>query len=228
MKRLDFPNTTTVTDINEPIYLENTWCFYHDKFLGPGQTAIDYEASLQKLCTFNTIQGFWNCYNNLPEVEKLKAKSSFHLMKHDIRPIWEDPNNVEGGFWAIRVKKEDTSHIWKELLLAAIGEQFSPVLAPDDDICGATVSIRQYDNIVQVWNKNSAADSTGLITRLKFLLPGLDFKAPYYKANKDHAAFDPSFKKPQGGSNRGGSSSHTPSPSSPPLTSAGATPTGKT
>lgn len=53
-------------------------------------------------------QDFWNCYNNLPPVEKLKPKSSYHLMKAGVRPLWEDPENERGGFWVLRIRKEDT------------------------------------------------------------------------------------------------------------------------
>lgn len=42
--------------MEEPVALENTWSFWHDKFIGPGQTVEEYEASLHKLCTFSTIQ----------------------------------------------------------------------------------------------------------------------------------------------------------------------------
>lgn len=80
----------------------------------------EYDASLQNICTVDSVQLFWQCFNNLPTVDQLKPKSSFHLMKvrpvlarvlnvqAGIKPIWEDPNNENGGFWAMRVKKEDT------------------------------------------------------------------------------------------------------------------------
>lgn len=34
--------------------------------------------------------------------------------------------------------------VWRELLLAAVGEQFSDALQTGDDISGVTASIRQY------------------------------------------------------------------------------------
>jgi len=193
--RSSFYNTTSSAGqheatLEEPVQLENSWCFWHDKYLGPAQSVEEYEASLQKLCTFTTIQDFWKNFNNLPSIDKLKVKSSFHLMKAGIRPIWEDPENANGGFWAMRVRREDTEQTWKELVLAAIGEQFGPVLANEDDICGVTVSLRQYDNIIQVWNSNASANVNAVLARIKSIVPNVEFRNPFYKAHREHTAFN--------------------------------------
>lgn len=176
--------------LEDPVQLENTWSFWHDKYIGPSQSVEEYEASLHHLCTFTTIQDFWKNFNNLPSIDKLKVKSSFHMMKAGIRPIWEDPENANGGIWAMRVRREDTEYTWKELVLAAIGEQFGPVLSNDDDICGVTVSLRQYDNIIEVWNANASANVNAVLARIKSIVPSVEFRNPFYKAHREHTAFN--------------------------------------
>ncbi|ELR11503.1 eukaryotic initiation factor 4E protein, putative [Acanthamoeba castellanii str. Neff] len=151
-------------------------------FIGPGLSAEEYEASLQKLCTFGTVQDFWKCYNNLPPIEKLRFKSSFHLMKSGISPLWEDPKNANGGFWAMR-----------EVILALIGEQFEGSLGEGDEICGLTVSIRQHDDIIRIWNTNASANSSGLLGRLKEIIPKAELRSPFYKANREHTDFNKDF-----------------------------------
>jgi len=178
------------TELAEPVQLENSWCFWHDKYLGPSQSMEEYEASLQKLCTFSSIQDFWKNFNYLPPIEKLKMKSSFHMMKSGIRPIWEDPENANGGFWAMRVRREDTDLLWKELVLAAIGEQFGPVLSNDDDICGVSVSLRQFDNIIHVWNGNANANVNAILARIKSIVPNVEIRNPFYKAHREHTSFN--------------------------------------
>ncbi|KAL6044145.1 mRNA cap-binding protein [Balamuthia mandrillaris] len=182
-------------DTSEEYKLENTWCFWHDKFIGPGASASEYEASLHKLVNFNSVQDFWKCFNNLPPVNKLQPKSSFHLMKEGIPPLWEDPTNAEGGFWAFRVKKSETAYVWKELVLALIGEQFEPVLLRGDSICGLTVSIRTHDDTVRLWTKNAEDQTPAHLTKLRELLPKVEIRNPYYKANKEHRAFNPELRE---------------------------------
>lgn len=180
-------------DADEVVPLENSWSFWHDKFIGPGLSAEEYEASLQKLCTFGTVQDFWKCYNNLPPIEKLRFKSSFHVMKSGISPLWEDPKNANGGFWAMRVRKDDTAYVWKEVILALIGEQFEGSLGEGDEICGLTVSIRQHDDIIRIWNTNASANSSGLLGRLKEIIPKAELRSPFYKANREHTDFNKDF-----------------------------------
>ena len=40
--------------------------------------------------------------------------------------------------------------VWKELLLAAIGQQFESDLTDGDDIAGLSVSPRERDDLIQV------------------------------------------------------------------------------
>jgi hypothetical protein len=185
-------------DAEEVVPLENSWCFWHDKFIGPSVSVAEYEASLHKLCTFSTVQDFWKCFNNLPPVDKLRPKSSFHLMKDGISPLWEDPKNANGGFWAMRVRKQETTYVWKELVLALIGEQFE--MPEGDELCGLTVSIRQADDIIRLWNTNAEAKSPTLLTQLKRFIPEADIRSPFYKANREHSAFNQDFseKKKEG------------------------------
>ncbi|XP_064400897.1 uncharacterized protein LOC135347013 [Halichondria panicea] len=71
------------------------------------------------------------------------------------RPIWEDSDNAHGGLWSFKVRKMHTTKVWQELLLAAVGEQFSECVGGGDCVCGVSVRIRGFDQeIVQIWNED--------------------------------------------------------------------------
>lgn len=71
--------------------------------------------------------------------------------------------------------------MWKEVILALIGEQFEGSLGEGDEICGLTVSIRQHDDIIRIWNTNASANSSGLLGRLKEIIPKAELRSPFYK-----------------------------------------------
>lgn len=73
-----------------------------------GSSASEYESGLQKIYTFSTIQGFWAVYNNVPDVKDIQTKCSYHLMRDERRPVWEESYNRSGGAWRFRCNKQDT------------------------------------------------------------------------------------------------------------------------
>ena len=73
-----------------------------------GVSAAEYEASLKKIYTFSTAEGFWSVYHNIPSVAEIQMRYSYHLMREERRPLWEEPYNRNGGTWKIKCSKQDT------------------------------------------------------------------------------------------------------------------------
>ncbi|RDD36410.1 Eukaryotic translation initiation factor 4E type 3 [Trichoplax sp. H2] len=191
--------------------LGSRWTFWCDTTYH-GLSKDQYEDNLKKIMAVDTIQGFWSVYDHIPKVSSIKLRSSYFLMRNETRPIWEDPVNRNGGSYKTRCIKENTEDVWRELLLASIGEQFSKDLKPlasylnasttillhfisplDDDICGVSISIREKSDVVQIWHAN-ANNKENFITyierKLKQLLPTITLEQAYYKSHQDHQAFE--------------------------------------
>jgi len=172
------------------VYLENSWTFWYDKYIGPKKTVEEYEAALVKIATFDCIQDFWKWHNNLPAVNMIQTSSSFHLMKCGIRPLWEDKANANGGNFSFKLPKEDVNDVWLQLSLRVIGEQFFQFIHKDDEICGITFSQRKNDAVIAIWQRTaSLVDVKSLTAVVQSFLPGVSLSDPTYRVHRANDNF---------------------------------------
>ena len=79
-----------------------------------------------------------------------------------IKPVWEDPQNVGGGKWIVRLRKGLADRLWEQLICALIGDHFDAI---SSDICGCVISVRQNEDIISVWNQDSTDGPANLKIR---------------------------------------------------------------
>lgn len=180
--------------VDQPIPLENEWVFWFDRYLGPGLSVEQYEASLKPLGSFYTVQDFWKYYNNIPSVEQLGPRTSYHVMKKGIRPLWEDEHNIFGGNLSFKIPKNDTPEVWLRFLLALIGEQPSLVLKEGDEICGISVSVRKTESLISIWNKRAELiDIEKLESLIRLLISNVDFPKGSYRVHRNEDDFKTAY-----------------------------------
>ncbi|KAL0953394.1 hypothetical protein HGRIS_004633 [Hohenbuehelia grisea] len=151
--------------------LKNTWVFWFRQQRAPGNKIISYEEGIKKISSFSSVESFWSLWTHLSPPSALQPTTDYLLFHSGIRrPIWEDPLNLSGGKWIIRLKKGVADRLWEDLVLAIIGEQFDECRSLEDgnggnwddtsdggtewpEICGCTISVRQSEDIVSLWNR---------------------------------------------------------------------------
>ncbi|KAG0322449.1 Eukaryotic translation initiation factor 4E type 3 [Podila horticola] len=182
------PKSTVGGSESRAVAVDN-WVFWHDKFIA-NATPAEYTENLKEISDVNTVQTFWSVYNNITGPERLSLRCSLHFIRKGVKPLWEDPKNEHGGAWNFRTAKADTAFVWRELLMALIGEQFEETIAKEDQIFGLSVSARWNSDIFQIWNMNSALkENSTVMEKVTEILKGVEIQSPFYKAHKDHDDF---------------------------------------
>jgi len=146
----------------ELIPLNTRWTFWIDRTDSRGLSAEDYERNLRKIFTVDTVQEFWQVFNNIPKVDEMECNFSYHLMREEYRPIREDPVHKAGGAWRLKCHCKDTGVVWKELLVAAIGEQLTDPGNPHE-LLGVSVALREHEDMVQLWHRDANAHAKSQI-----------------------------------------------------------------
>ncbi|EJT51790.1 cap binding protein [Trichosporon asahii var. asahii CBS 2479] len=111
---------------------------------------------IRKVISFDSVEEFWGMYNNIVPPSQLPGKANYYLFK--------DPENKNGGKWAIQFPREKTKSqidkIWLYTMLAAIGETFETPLdggVPEntDLVTGVIMSCRSSFYRISIWTRQA-------------------------------------------------------------------------
>ena len=111
----------------------------------------DYSLeSYNEILSFNSLEEFW-------VLDKFVRKDMiengmFFIMSDPILPIWEDKNNINGGYWSLRVSKKDSFDYWEKILYYLAVDKLTE--NNDDLINGVSVSPKINNCIFKIWNSN--------------------------------------------------------------------------
>ncbi|KAF8141754.1 translation initiation factor eIF 4e-like domain-containing protein [Boletus edulis] len=155
--------------------LRNTWVFWFRQQRAPGNKITNYEEGIKKVASFSSVESFWSLHTHLSSPSSLVPTTDYLLFHAGVRrPVWEDPLNRNGGKWIIRLRKGVADRVWEDLVSGVVGDMFdecgSGRLKVDGDgnvnededgeewpeICGCTISVRQSEDIVALWNRVEA------------------------------------------------------------------------
>jgi len=131
-----------------PHPLRSTWVFwFHHR--PPGNKVTNYEEGIRRIASFGSIESFWSIWTHMQIPSRLTPTTDYLLFHSGVkRPVWEDPMNITGGKWIIRLRKGFADRMWEDLVIAVIGDQF------DDEVCGCVLSVRTGEDIMSVWTRD--------------------------------------------------------------------------
>ena len=128
--------------------LNSKWTLWYHK-------SNDTDWSLEsyiKLATFSSIEEFGIVYNNLKPIHI--QNSMLFLMREGINPIWESPENKEGGCFSFKIYRQDIYEAWNELSYFLIGENILKEKNDFSCVNGISISPKKTFSIIKIWLKN--------------------------------------------------------------------------
>lgn len=126
--------------------------------------ASEYGKSLHFIGRCGTVEQWWSLYCHLLRPTELKPYRKLHLFKSGIKPMWEDPENIRGGKWILRLRKNKVNRAWENVCMAMLGEQF----LVGSEICGIVLSTQYPEDLLSVWNRT--ATDVGSTNRIRDVL----------------------------------------------------------
>ncbi|KAG9088054.1 hypothetical protein FS749_002462 [Ceratobasidium sp. UAMH 11750] len=143
--------------------LKSTWViWFHQRQNRTPQTLINYEEGIKRITSFSSVETFWTVFTHLNPASNLQPTTDYLVFHSGVhRPVWEDPMNVRGGKWSIRLRKGVADRLWEDLILALIGDQYEN----EDEVCGCVLSVRVQEDIISIWNKDES--NSQILTRIR-------------------------------------------------------------
>ena len=117
-----------------------------------------YHLPQDKNWDLNSYQNILSCINNVETAilinESLPDKIIKHCMlfamRNNVKPMWEDPANCNGGCFSFKVLNKVVVNVWKELFYAICGETLFKTTNINKKVTGITVSPKRNFCVVKV------------------------------------------------------------------------------
>lgn len=108
------------------------------------------KESYKKIFTINNLGDYQILCNILKKIHLQNCM--LFLMKDDILPIWEDPENINGTSISFKITGEDILKDWNDIVLNVITNDI--YIQSINNINGLSISPKKEFNIVKIWTKD--------------------------------------------------------------------------
>ena len=119
----------------------------------------------------NSSYKFLYKINNLYDIKFLKdniqqnylQNGMFFIMREDIFPTWEDPDNREGCSVSFKIPASKLHNEWNNFLEKVLTEDILKDQSKMNEINGISISPKKEFNILKLWLRNNTKDYTGFV-----------------------------------------------------------------
>jgi hypothetical protein len=125
--------------------LNSEWCLWAHM---PHNTDWSVNSYIN-ISTFKTAEDAIAITETLTDV--LVKNCMLFVMKKNIAPVWEDPQNRNGGFFSYKISNKIVYEVWKNLTYALVGETVCPEYMHFRLVSGISVSPKKDFCIIKIW-----------------------------------------------------------------------------
>jgi Eukaryotic initiation factor 4E len=194
-----------------PLPFQYVWTVYYDKPAPPSRTSSTITTAANPSTYTNrltllsssvpTIADFYKIFNNIPW-STVPTRDSIHIFRSGVKPLWEDAENLEGGCWTLKVRKQHNNdsdkakRVWEEICLMGCGGELQAALVEAgsrDAILGMSFAPRGLWVGVSVWLKSGDGWKTverTILDRLTAELRPENERDYYWKKHSEHEGWE--------------------------------------
>ncbi len=203
-----------------PLPFQYVWAVFYDKSATPRSTSnLNPKTHTTTSAIYNTrlttlspsvpdIAEFYKIFNNIPW-SSIPSRDSIHIFRSGVQPLWEDPENVDGGCWTLKVRKaavepDRPRRVWEEVCLMGCGGELQAALVESgsrDHVLGMTFCPRGFWVFVSVWLKKGdgrAVVERTVLERLSGELRPSGEGEYYWKSHCEHEGWEEAVGKGSG------------------------------
>ena len=139
----------------ECLTFNSKWTLWHHSVQEKNWELTSYN---KLICIENTSE-FWNT------IEHINLETSMlFLMRENILPLWESPDNISGGSWSFMIENNNAGDIltpnkavelFKDFAIGMVGENLIETNTPETNLLVNGISITPKTNsyIIKIWAK---------------------------------------------------------------------------
>jgi len=159
-------DTATSTSTSSFHMLSNEWTAYAHLPHDTDWTLASYKTLLKT----NKLEEFIAFNEMLPDV--VISKCMLFIMKNDVKPIWEDKHNKDGGCFSYKISNTNVPQIWRKISYQLIGNNLLlPNCQKKNNINGITISPKKNFCIIKIWLSDCSNKDPETINYFKGLSP---------------------------------------------------------
>lgn len=155
--------------------INSPWCLWYHSINESKWTKETYK----KIININNLLDYHFLKNNF-ERQHLQ-NGMFFIMRDDIFPTWEDPDNRLGGCISFKVLSDNILNAWNKLFLYLISENITNEENLYTEINGISIAPKKEFNIIKIWLKN---DNFRYKTLIKNIEPYFNLEDSLYRKHE--------------------------------------------